>query len=131
MFADKNRLSAIIFWASALLFLFWGLGDRGLWASEGRSAEITREMFLSADFLHPTINGEPYFDKPLLSYWFIAIVSAITGRLDEWTVRLPSAISGLLALWATTYLGRKLWSREVGRTAGWINHANLTAGNIE
>jgi len=120
MFTDKNRLSAIIFWASALLLLFWGLGDRGLWASEGRWAEITRVMFLSGDFLHPTINGEPYFDKPLLSYWLIAIVSAITGRLDEWTVRLPSAISGLLALWATTYLGRKLWSREVGRMAGWI-----------
>ena len=60
MFTDKNRLSAIIFWASAILLLFWGLGDRGLWASEGRWAEITREMFLSRDFLHPTINGEPY-----------------------------------------------------------------------
>jgi len=77
-------------------------------------------MFLTGDFFHPTINGEPYFDKPLLTYWLIALISTLTGRLDEWIVRLPSAISGLLALWATVYLGRRLWSAEVGRTAGWI-----------
>lgn len=104
----------------AVLLLFWGLGERGLWTAEGRWAEVTREMFLTGDFFHPTINGEPYFDKPLLTYWLIALISTLTGRFDEWTVRLPSAISGLLALWATVYLGRRLWSAEVGRTAGWI-----------
>lgn len=104
----------------AVLLLFWTLGERGLWTAEGRWAEVTREMFLTGDFFHPTINGEPYFDKPLLTYWLIALISTLTGRLDEWTVRLPSAISGLLALWATVYLGRRLWSAEVGRTAGWI-----------
>ena len=110
----------MVFWAAAFLLFFWALGDRGLWTSEGRWAEITRDMFLTRDFFHPAINGESYFDKPLLTYWLVALVSAVTGRLNEWTLRLPSAISGLLALWATTYLGRKLWSREVGRTAGWI-----------
>lgn len=104
----------------AVLLLFWALGESGLWTAEGRWAEVTREMFLTGDFFHPTINGEPYFDKPLLTYWLIALISTLTGRLDEWTVRLPSAISGLLALWATVYLGRRLWSAEVGRTAGWI-----------
>ena len=104
----------------AVLLLFWALGERGLWTAEGRWAEVTREMLLTGDFFHPTINGEPYFDKPLLTYWLIVLVSGLTGRLDEWTVRLPSAISGLLALWATVYLGRRLWSAEVGRTAGWL-----------
>lgn len=110
----------MVFWTAAFLLFFWGLGDRGLWGSEGRWAEIVREMFLTGDFFHPTINGAPYFDKPLFSYWLIALVSAVTGRLDEWVVRLPSAVSGLLGLWATVYLGRKLWSEKVGRTAGWI-----------
>lgn len=116
----KSQYSDAVFWTVACLLFFWALGFRGLWASEGRWAEITREMFLTGDFFHPTINGEPYFDKPLLSYWLIALVSAVTGRLDEWAVRLPSAISGLVGLWATVYLGRRLWSRAVGRTAGWI-----------
>jgi 4-amino-4-deoxy-L-arabinose transferase-like glycosyltransferase len=104
----------------AVLLLFWALGERGLWTAEGRWAEVTREMLLTGDFFHPTINGEPYFDKPLLTYWLIALIYTLTGRLNEWTVRLPSAISGLMALLATAYLGKRLWSAEVGRTAGWL-----------
>ena len=105
---------------AACVFLFWALGYRGLWGPEGRWAEVTREMFLNRDFFHPTINGEPYFDKPLFTYWAIAIVTALTGRLDEWAVRLPSAIAGLLTLWATVSIGRRLWTEKVGWTAGWI-----------
>lgn len=116
----KSRYQYLIFWSSAVLLFLWALGYRGLWASEGRWAEITREMFLSGDFFHPTINGEPYFDKPLLSYWLIALVSHTTGKLNEWAIRLPSAVSGLLALWAMVSLGRRLWSEKVAITAGWI-----------
>jgi 4-amino-4-deoxy-L-arabinose transferase-like glycosyltransferase len=104
--------------AAAAFLLLWGLGSRNLWSSEGRWAEITREMFLSRDFFHPTIGGEPYFDKPLFTYWVIAVVSAVTGRLDEFIIRLPSAIAALIALACTMYLGTRLWSRSVGRLAG-------------
>ena len=117
--ADDSFYS-VIFWTSALILFFWALSYRGLWTAEGRWAEIVREMLLTGDFFHPRINGVPYFDKPLLSYWFIALITKITGRFDEWTVRLPSAVSGLLVLWATVSLGRRLWSARIGRTAGWI-----------
>ena len=117
---SKTGLSGIIFWLTAVVLLFYGLGYRGLWTSEGRWAEIVREMFLTGDFFHPTINGLPYFDKPLLTYWAIVVVRFVTGELNEWTVRIPSAVSGLLALGATVGLGRRLWSEKVGRTAGWI-----------
>ena len=102
------------------LILFLGLGERSLWYLEGRWAEITREMFVTGDFFHPTIGGEPYFDKPLLTYWLVAIVTAVTGRLDEWAVRVPSALSGLVAAASTMWIGRRLWSAEVGRMAGAI-----------
>lgn len=105
---------------AALALLFAGLGTRSLWHLEGRWAEVTREMFLTGDFFHPTIGGEPYFDKPLLTYWPVAVVAAITGRLNEWTARFPSAVSGLVVLWATMWLGRRLWSRRVGALAGII-----------
>jgi len=104
--------------AAAVFFLLWGLGVRSLWASEGRWAEITREMFVSGDFFHPTIGGEPYFDKPLLTYWVIAAFSAVTGRLDEFILRLPSALAALVTLACTVYLGRRLWSRQAGWLAG-------------
>ena len=105
---------------ASLLLLFWGLGGRDLWGSEGRWAEVTREMFLTGDFFHQTIGGEPYFDKPLLTYWLIAGVSTLTGALDERVVRLPSAIFGLMSIWATVILGRRLWSAQVGWLAGWF-----------
>jgi 4-amino-4-deoxy-L-arabinose transferase-like glycosyltransferase len=47
-------------------------------------------------------------------------VASITGKLNEWAIRLPSVISALLSLGATVWLGRKLWSEKVGRTAGWM-----------
>jgi len=116
----RDNIPAIIFWIVAAFILLWYIGARGLCGPEDRWAEVVREMRLTGDYFHPCINGKPYFDKPLLSYWFIALVAAVTGRLDEWTVRLPSAIAGLLGLWATMNLGRRLWSDQRARTAGWI-----------
>ena len=100
--------------------LLAGLGVRELWTAEDRWAEVTRAMLLTGDFLHPSINGHPYFDKPLLGYWVIIAAAQLLGGLNEWAIRLPSAIAGLLALWATISLGRKLWSEETARIAGWM-----------
>ena len=113
-----DRYAEYIIPGAAAFLLLWGLGSRTLWSSEGRWAEITREMFLSGDFFHPTIGGEPYFDKPLITYWAIAGLKAATGRLDEFIVRLPSAIAALIALACTMFLGKRLWSRKVGMLAG-------------
>lgn len=77
-------------------------------------------MFLTRDFFHPTIGGEPYFDKPLLTYWLIAAITAVTGKLNEWVARIPSAAAGMVAVWATWDLGRRLWSLQVGRIAAWV-----------
>jgi 4-amino-4-deoxy-L-arabinose transferase-like glycosyltransferase len=116
----RNNIPVIIFWSVTAIVLFLYIGTRGLWGAEDRWAEVVREMRLTGDYFHPSINGEPYFDKPLLSYWFIALVAGITGRLDEWAVRLPSAIAGLLGLAATMSLGRRLFSPQCAKTAGWI-----------
>lgn len=116
----RDNIPTIVFWSAAVLLSLWALGQRGLWGAEDRWAEIAREMLFTRDFFHPCINGEPYFDKPLLGYWLIALVATVTGRLDEWAVRLPSAIAGLLALGATINLGRRLWSQQMGRMAGWL-----------
>ncbi len=115
----ETRRWDYFFWAAAGLMLFWALGARALWGAEGRWAEVAREMLLSGDFFHPTIAGLPYFDKPLFSYWLIALTAPLTG-LNEWAVRLPSAFCALAALWATRRLGAQLWSPAAGRLAGWL-----------
>src|SRR5690349_21288296 len=66
---------------AALLF-FLRLGVRALWASEGRWAEVAREMLHSSNYFWPTINGTLYYDKPLLSYWFIVAATYLTGGLN-------------------------------------------------
>jgi len=118
---------------AAAVVLLASIGGRSLWASEGRWAEVVREMFSSGDFFHPTIGGQPYFDKPLLTYWAIAACSAIAGRLDEFIIRLPSALAALAALACTMYLGRRLWSNTVGVLAGGLlatSYGLLTYANI-
>ena len=116
----RKNIFVIFFSAVALFLLFWSLGSRELWGSEDRWAEITRVMFLSGDYFHPKINGEPYFDKPLLSYWFIALTAVVTGSLDELATRIPSAVAGLIALWATFIMARRMWSEKTAATAIWI-----------
>ena len=109
----------VLFWMAAAVVLFWGLGARGLWTAEGRWAEIAREMLINKDLFHPNINGEPYFDKPLLSYWLIVMTAPLTG-MNEWALRIPSAICGVLGLWATRVVCRTLWTVSVARLAGWM-----------
>ncbi|MDD3118522.1 MAG: glycosyltransferase family 39 protein, partial [Victivallales bacterium] len=106
--------------AAAFVLLFAGLGTTSLWGSEDRWAEISRNMLLYNDFFHPCINGEIYYDKPLLSYWLIAIPGLLLGGVNEFVVRLPSAAAALIGIWATLKLGEKRWNRQTGLLAAWI-----------
>jgi 4-amino-4-deoxy-L-arabinose transferase-like glycosyltransferase len=116
----QDPVARIVFWAIAAFVLFLHLGDRALWGSESRWAEISRNMLLTRDFFHPIINEAIYFDKPLLSYWLVIVASFATRGLGELATRIPSALAGLVALWATRSLGRRLWTEGVAQSAGWI-----------
>jgi 4-amino-4-deoxy-L-arabinose transferase-like glycosyltransferase len=125
---EKNQTYDWGYWTLgiiAALALFWGLGHYALWGSEDRWAEIAREMLLNKDYIHPAINGQVYFDKPLLSYWLIVFVTFFCNCLNEFVVRAPSAFSALAGICATVYIGRKLFERKVGITAGWILLSSL------
>ncbi|NCD33876.1 MAG: hypothetical protein EOL87_10745 [Spartobacteria bacterium] len=111
----------IFFWVAAISVLFVSLGVRPLWTAEERWAEIVREMFMpNGSFFHPTLNGSSYFDKPLGTYWFIAVVRGLSGVMNEWVCRLPSVLCGVMALSATMRLGTMLWNGKVGLLAGWL-----------
>ena len=118
--SSPGAYSEIFLFLAAVVLFFVFLGSTEFYGSEQRWAEVTREMLLSGDFFHPRINGELYYDKPLLGYWVIALLSFLSGTLNEWTVRIPAAVAGLIGLGATVFIGRKLWSRRVGLSAGWL-----------
>src|SRR3954451_8767302 len=84
--------------AIVVLALAWfaGLEFRGLiQPDEGRSAEISREMLVSGDWIAPSLNGLKYFEKPPLQYWATAASFALFGE-DEWTARLWTGLTGVL-----------------------------------
>lgn len=106
-----------------------GLGLAGLDAidfvrqSECRTAVVAREMLDSRDFLVPTVNGRPRFEKPPLYYWAIAGLAQLAGgEVSEAIARLPSLLS---ALAAALLLGGFAWRRapalgQPPAAAGWL-----------
>ena len=111
----------LLLWSAAGLMIFLLLGSRELWTLEGRWAAICTEMVLRGDYLHPYLLGRPYYEKPLLSYWLILLLSHVTGGLNEWSLRLPSAFGGMITIACVWRLGCKLMNRHVGLLAGWIS----------
>ena len=106
LWGQQARLRYLLLASILLLFVF--LGARDLWTQEHRWAEIVAAMFARQDFLHPYLDGNRYYDKPLLSYWLISFFTWITGGLTTWTLRLPSALSGILAIWSIYRIGVNL-----------------------
>ncbi len=96
-----------------LLLCLVGLGLLGTWVplfdlDEGAFLEATRELIDGGHWAATTLDGEPRYDKPILSYWFQALSLVSLKWLSpfipiEVIGRLPSVIAG--ALWAFV-LGR-------------------------
>ena len=108
-------------WLCAAFLLFGNLGVQAVNGSESRWLVIAREMFFTGDYLHPTINFEPYFDKPLLTYWFTVFCSLFNGRVvTELTARIPSVLAALAALAAVISIAKRLWDTRTALVAGWI-----------
>ncbi|WP_294333325.1 phospholipid carrier-dependent glycosyltransferase [Pseudomonas sp.] len=81
----------------AVLF-FLGLGNHQLQNStEPRVAGIAMEMHLSDNWVTPTLNGEPFLEKPPLSVWLGASAIGMWGA-SPLTVRLASAFAGLFCV---------------------------------
>jgi len=75
-----------------LLLYLLHLGGVGfLGPDEPRYASVGREMARSGDWITPRLDGQPWFEKPPLTYWLTALGHA--GHLpDEWAARLPEAL---------------------------------------
>ncbi|OHB70920.1 MAG: hypothetical protein A2W23_03775 [Planctomycetes bacterium RBG_16_43_13] len=113
---DLYPVLAIVF-LSVYLFFFW-LGGNGLWnADEGRYAEGGREMFVSGDFLVPTIDGLPRINKPPLIYWLDAVSYSIFS-VNEFAARFFPALFALIGVVMAYYFGKMSWNRRAGFIAG-------------
>lgn len=100
--------------ALAGLLLLTGLGEAPLERAEIYFVDGARGMVERGAWLVPHYRGEPFFDKPPLTYWLIALSFEALGFSLQ-AARLPLALAALLALWATARLGGRLFDRETGQ----------------
>lgn len=102
---------------SAATFLT-GLGTPGLYdPNEGIYAEVAWEMRARGDWISPTFNGVPYFEKPPLHYWLIAAAYALFG-VSETAARLPAALAAVAGVLLTFGIGRLVFTPRAGLLAG-------------
>ncbi|MEB3294143.1 MAG: glycosyltransferase family 39 protein [Synechococcales bacterium] len=111
---------ALGLWLAAVLLFCWQLGQLPLrdW-DEGIVAQMARQIWRawhlgqateSFDaWLYPQdLNGMPYFNKPPLMHWLIALTYQL-GGVNEWTSRLPGAMLTATSVPLLYWVGRELF----------------------
>ncbi len=92
----KNQLVAVA--ACALIFFCYGSGFLPfVGPDEPRYSQVARQMLESGDFISPHLGDFPWFEKPVLLYWLIALCYFVFG-INEFAARFPSAIAALLSV---------------------------------
>lgn len=95
------------------------LGRRPLLDAESRYALVAYEMLGSGDWVQPHLNTFPYYEKPPLLYWAIALSYRVFG-VDELAARLPSALAHVATTLLVFALARVLLGRGAALFAGLI-----------
>lgn len=106
-------------------FFFWLFTNFGAITDpvESNYALPAKEMLQSGNWLYPTIYGEPWFDKPILTYWLTALSFKFFGFSDG-AARLMPTLSSALGVSLVYSFG----SRVSGRMPGLLAAAVLATG---
>jgi 4-amino-4-deoxy-L-arabinose transferase-like glycosyltransferase len=85
--------------------------------TEGRYAEIGREMAASGNWITPTLHGgEPFWGKPPLHFWLTAASIRALGATER-AARLPSFLAAVATLVVVWKVGRRAHGPEAARIA--------------
>ena len=100
------RLAALL--ALCLVLFFSGLSRRAIWdTDEGKHATTAKQMVRTGDWITPRFAGQPFYDKPPLFSWLVALSFSVLG-FTEFAARLPAAALGLATVLATYGFGRRM-----------------------
>jgi 4-amino-4-deoxy-L-arabinose transferase-like glycosyltransferase len=95
---EQEKKRGWLLWAICVLPLlgFWlyGLTDM----DEGFYGATAIDMMRRGDWITPTYNGIPWFEKPILLYWLAIPSIQLFGEFVG--PRLPSVLAGIGLLWA-------------------------------
>ncbi len=110
--------------AVAVLGYFVDLGGSSIWdANEAFYVQTPREMLESGDYVNPSFNYEPRFNKPVLSYWIVAALYHVFG-VSVTVERAAIAVGALIMIAASYFLARVA---SVHRAAPLLAAAGLAA----
>jgi 4-amino-4-deoxy-L-arabinose transferase-like glycosyltransferase len=108
----------VIFWLAVILLLFFNNGSLPITDSvESNYSQTAKEMVLSGDWVSPQIYGRYWYDKPIMSYWLIALGFKIFG-FTEFGARFFPALSGVAGMALTVWGAKKLYSEKVAFLSG-------------
>jgi len=115
-------LAALV--AAAAILLLVSLGAAPLERAEIYFVDAARAMVESGDYLVPRYRGEPFFDKPPLTYWLMAASFRLFG-FTLIAARLVPVAAALALLCATAWLGRLIFDRATGVAAAAVLASTL------
>lgn len=112
---DRPRMAPLLLLIAlpALLLYPW-IDFRLFEPDESRYAQVPREMLERGDWVVPTLQGEPYLDKPPLVYWLIMLSYRAFGAHD-WSARLVPALAVHATIVVTYLLGRRTLGERSAR----------------
>ena len=115
--ARKNWKS-YLFMSLVVFISFFRLGGFLLFdVDEAVFSEATREMIETGNYITPTYNYEPRYDKPILFYWLMAVAFKLFG-ISEFSARFTSALSGAALVIMTFLFIKRLFGEKQGILTG-------------
>ncbi len=104
--AFSRRVVLALLLGLAVCPYFIDLGGSSIWdANEAYYVQTPREMIERGDYVAPTFNYEPRFNKPVLSYWIVAAFYRTFG-VSVGVQRLPIALAAILMILTAFLLAR-------------------------
>ncbi len=95
-----------------------GIFGRDLWTpDEPREADIAWRMSLQSDRALPQLAGEPFLEKPPLSYWMSAAGVALFGD-SAGAARAPELLYAAIAAWSIASIGLAMQAEAMAAMIG-------------
>ncbi len=115
--SPRGLLLLLALTAALLLFRIGALPLVG--PDEPRYARVAVEMQRAGEWVRPTLQGEPWLEKPPLYYWLAGAGYRLLGE-NETAARLPSVLAALALVGFTALLGARLLGAAAGLQAGFL-----------
>jgi 4-amino-4-deoxy-L-arabinose transferase-like glycosyltransferase len=113
--AGTALLLALVF--ALLLFRLGAVPLAG--PDEPRYARVAVEMARAGEWVRPTLQGQPWLEKPPLYYWMAGAAFRGLGETEA-AARLPSLLATLLLVGTTALVGARLYGSAAGLHSGFV-----------